>query len=166
MRKITIIIVFITTAQLFWGALLFAGEDHGKMPPSAFRSSDIVGKAVENHKQEKLGVVEDLVIGPDGRVNYVVISSDESSQKGAKLTPIPFSAIDKDAGGEGKIVINVGKKELENAPGFAGNQWPDFSKSHYGEKLHGYYEPVDGEKAEKKRGESQNLFRAPFSVPF
>ncbi len=166
MRKIAIMVVFITTAQLVWGALLYAGEDQAKIMQSAFRSSDLVGKAVENHKQENLGVVEDLVIGPDGRVNFVVISNSELPKKGDKLTPIPFSAINKDASGEGKIVINVDKKELESAPGFASNQWPDFSKSHYGEKLHGYYDPSGREKKKEEKGESLNLFRAPFSVPY
>ena len=166
MRKIAIMAVFFATAQLIWGALLYAGEDHAKIMQSAFRSSDLVGKAVENNKQENLGVVEDLVIGPDGRVNYVVISNSEIPKMGDKLTPIPFSAIDKDASGEGKIVINVGKKELENAPGFASNQWHDFSKSHYGDKLHGYYDPAGRETEKAERGETPNLFRAPFSVPY
>lgn len=158
MRKIALMIVFFSAAQLVWGALLYAGEDHGTMMQSVFRSSDLVGKTVENHSQEKLGVVKDLVIGPDGRINYVVISHNETKEKNAKLTPIPFSVIDKGASSKGKIVVNVEKKELEDAPGFAGNQWPEFSKSGYGEKLHGYYEPTIKDK------EKVNLFRAPFSV--
>lgn len=166
MRKIAIMAVIFATAQLFWGSLLYAGEDHAKMMQSAFRSSDLVGKAVENHKQEQLGFVEDLVIGPDGRVNYVVISHDETVEMGAKLTPVPFSVIDRNAAGKGKIVINVEKKELENAPGFASNQWPDFSKPRSGEKFHGYYGPADRDKDKEKRGVRLDLLRIPYGLPF
>lgn len=163
MKKITIMVAILAIMHLFGGSMLYAGENQVKMMHFAFRSSDLVGKVVEGHNHEKLGLVEDLVIGPDGQVNYMVISHDEMPGMEDKLTPIPFSAINKEASSGKKIVVDVAKEELKNAPSFARNQWPEFHNSGYGEKLHGYFGPVAGDNINEKL---KDIYRtAVFGIP-
>jgi sporulation protein YlmC with PRC-barrel domain len=148
MKKIAITTACFAAILLFCGSPLFAGDKQAEMMHSSFRSSDLVGKTVENHNGEKLGAVEDLVIGPDGQITYVVISHGEDLKMGDKLTPVPFAEIERDPTGEGKIIIDVEKQEMKNASGFARNQWPDFSDASYQENLHGYFDTADRNKAE------------------
>ncbi|MGA6926807.1 MAG: PRC-barrel domain-containing protein [Desulfosarcina sp.] len=105
----------------------------------SFRGSDLIGEEVVNRNDEEMGEVEDIVIGRDGRVSYVLISHGGVLGIGDNLIPVPFSAISRSAQDDDDIVIDMTKEELENAPNFAKNQWPDFDDDAYQNEVHGYY---------------------------
>lgn len=105
----------------------------------AIRGSDLIGKAVVNRDDEEIGTVEDIVIGQDGRVNYLVIAYGGLLGMGDSLSPIPLSKVDRTHTNENNLKISVSKAELKEAPNFADNAWPDFTDENYDEAVQGYF---------------------------
>lgn len=112
---------------------------HSQPFASTVRASELIGRDVINQNEEELGSVEDVVIGRDGRVSYLVVAHGGVMGVGDNLIPVPFSAIEQQTSEEDNIVLNMSKEELENAPSFAANEWPDFSDPTYENDVHGYF---------------------------
>lgn len=116
-----------------------SGMADRKGSQASFRGSDLMGREVVNRNDEELGNVEDIVIGRDGRVTYVLVSHGGVLGMGDSLVPVPFSAVSRGSQDDENIVIDMSKKEMENAPNFAKNQWPDFEDPDYENEVHGYF---------------------------
>jgi hypothetical protein len=58
-----------------------------------WRSSQIVGADVYNDHDERIGSVDELLVGEDGRVAEVVLSVDGFLGIGAKLVAVPYSQL-------------------------------------------------------------------------
>jgi sporulation protein YlmC with PRC-barrel domain len=140
MKKLPIITVA-STLSLILAAPAFA-TDPGREGIDQHRASKIIGENVENMKGDNIGEVKDIVIGPDGNVSYVVVSSGGmlGAAGGGKLHPVPWQALrwskDKD-----NYVLNVDPETFKNtAPTLSGDQWPlqpstqwnDFYRQHAG----------------------------------
>lgn len=104
------------------------------------QASRIIGESVENQQQEKLGKIQDLVFdSSDGRLAYAVLSFGGFLGAGNKLFAMPWKAFTFSAT-ENKLVLNVNKDKLENAPGFdKDSRWPDFADRTWGLGIHQYY---------------------------
>ena len=97
------------------------------------------GDNVVNAKGEKLGTLEELMIDLDsGRIAYAVLSFGGFLGMGDKLFAIPWSALTVDTV-EKRLVLNVVKEQLENAPGFDKDKWPNMADQTWGAKVYGYY---------------------------
>ena len=59
----------------------------------AWRSSEIVGTAVYNDHDERIGSVDDLLVGQDGRISEAVLSVGGFLGIGAKLVAVPYSRL-------------------------------------------------------------------------
>jgi len=106
------------------------------------KASELIGMNVKNRENEKIGEVKDLIVDlHSGRVAYAVVSSGGILGIGDKLVAVParsfeYSEADK------KLVLNVDKQILANAPRFEKDHWPDLSDvrwntdvyQHYGEQ--------------------------------
>jgi hypothetical protein len=57
---------------------------------------------------------------------------------GDKLFAIPWEALTLDER-EHQFVLNVGRKQLENAPGFNKDSWPDMADRTWGTEVHSFY---------------------------
>ena len=57
------------------------------------RASKLVGAAVVNSKDERIGTIDDLVVNPDDRVTYAVLSVGGSLGIGSKLVAVPFHSL-------------------------------------------------------------------------
>lgn len=102
-------------------------------------ASKIIGEAVINHQKESLGKVHELVIDTDqGSMAYVVLSFGGFMGMGNKLFAIPWQAFEFSPT-EYKLILNVEKERLKNAPGFDPDKMPDFADRAWGEKVHSYY---------------------------
>ena len=102
-------------------------------------ASKIIGEAVINQQKESLGKVHDLVIDTElGSVAYVVLSFGGFLGMGNKLFAIPWQAFEFSAT-EYKLILNVNKEKLANAPGFDPENLPDFADRSWGERVHSYY---------------------------
>src|SRR5690349_23137129 len=59
----------------------------------AWRSSEIVGTAVYNDHDERIGSVDDLLVGQDGKISETVLSVGGFLGLGAKLVAVPYSQL-------------------------------------------------------------------------
>jgi sporulation protein YlmC with PRC-barrel domain len=57
------------------------------------RASKLVGAAVVNSKDERIGTIDDLVVNPDDRVTYAILSVGGFLGIGSKLVAVPFDAL-------------------------------------------------------------------------
>jgi sporulation protein YlmC with PRC-barrel domain len=92
---------------------------------SAAKASVLIGHAVRSPQGEDIGEIEDLVIGLDSdQIKYAVLSFGGFLDIGDKLFAIPVQAFQFDPN-ENVFVLNVTEEQLENAPGFETDNWPD-----------------------------------------
>ena len=72
---------------------------------------DILGKAVYNDKNEKIGTVDDLIISPDRTVSFAIIGAGGFVGVGKHDVAIPV----KNLKGEGKLMLSGATKEALKA---------------------------------------------------
>lgn len=91
-----------------------------KQSASEWRSSKVVGMAVYNRANERIGDINDLILGPDGKVMSAVIGVGGFLGIGEKLVAIDFSELqlNRDADGTMRATVNSTKESLESAPEF------------------------------------------------
>ncbi len=117
------------------------------------RVSDILKTTVENRHGEKLGTIQDLMVGVDGCLKYAILSHGGFLGIGDVLIPIPFDAL-MTGGEKGTAVLDIDKQTLEKALNFESKTWPDFTAAEWEEKIDRYFaayaagarqpQPVDG----------------------
>jgi hypothetical protein len=117
------------------------------------RVSDILKTTVENIRGEKLGTIQDLMVGVDGRLKYAILSHGGFLGIGDVLIPVPFQAL-MTGPEKGTAVLDVDKQTLEQALNFESKTWPDFTAAEWEEKIDRYFaayaagasqqRPVDG----------------------
>jgi hypothetical protein len=102
------------------------------------RVSDILKTTVENRHGEKLGTIQDFIVGVDGHLKYAILSHGGFLGIGDVLIPIPFDALM--AGGEkGTVVLDIDKQTLEKSLNFESKTWPDFTSAEWEEKIDRYF---------------------------
>ena len=103
-------------------------------------ASKIIGEAVVNRQNEDLGKIHELVIdAKEGRLAYAVLSFGGFLGMGNKLFALPWKAFEF-AATENKLILNVDKEKLKNAPGFDQDaKWPDFADRTWGSSIYKYY---------------------------
>lgn len=104
-------------------------EMYGVVP-----ASKIIGEAVINRADEKLGKIRELVIDANaGHLAYAVLDFD------SKHFAIPWSAFEF-ANTEHKLILDVDQDKLKAAPGFdKDDAFPDFADRTWGGDVHKYY---------------------------
>ncbi len=117
------------------------------------RVSDLLKTTVENRHREKLGTIQDFIVGVDGCLKYAILSHGGFLGIGDVLIPIPFEAL-MTGGEKGTAVLDIDKQTLERALNFESKTWPDFTAAQWEEKIDRYFaayaagvsqqRPVDG----------------------
>ncbi len=102
------------------------------------RVSDILKTTVENRQGEKLGTIQDLMVGVNGCLKYAILSHGGFLGMGDVLIPIPFDAL-MTGGEKGKAVLDMDKQALEKALNFESKTWPDFTSAEWEEKIDRYF---------------------------
>ena len=102
------------------------------------RVSEILKTTVQNSHGEKLGTLQDLMVGVDGRLKYAILSHGGFLGIGDVLIPIPFDAL-KAGGEKGTAVLDIDKQTLEKALNFESKTWPDFTAAEWEEKIDRYF---------------------------
>jgi hypothetical protein len=99
----------------------------------------LIGINVVNAQNEDLGKIEDLVLDAGaGRIAYAVLSFGGFLGMGEKYFAIPWNACHFNLK-ENRVVLNVDKKLLENAPGFDKDNWPNMADSTWGNSIYKHY---------------------------
>ena len=102
------------------------------------RVSEILKTTVENRHGEKLGTIQDFIVGVDGRLKYAILSHGGFLGIGDVLIPIPFDSLM--AGREkGTVVLDIDKQTLEKSLNFETKTWPDFTSAEWEEKIDRYF---------------------------
>lgn len=83
-----------------------------------WRSSETVGQSVYNRTGERIGEIDELLIGSNGRVVAALVGVGGFLGIGERSVAIAYSALEMMRGPDGKsrMVINIDKATLKNAP--------------------------------------------------
>ncbi|HVX14339.1 MAG TPA: PRC-barrel domain-containing protein [Pirellulales bacterium] len=92
------------------------------------RASEAIGMKVKNAGGDKLGKVEDIVVATgSGDIRYLALSFGGFLGIGDKFFAVPWDAVMlQHENKEHFVMFDVTKDQLENAPGFDKDHWPDF----------------------------------------
>jgi len=105
------------------------------------RASRIIGAGVENASGENIGEIEDMMVDTrNENVRYVVLSHGGLLGIGNKLFAYPMSMVRTKGTDSDKLVMNVNKEQLDNAPGFDKDKWPSFADDKYTGQVDKYYD--------------------------
>ena len=84
----------------------------------AYRASRMIGSAVLNDKNEKIGTVDDLIVSPNDRVLFAVLSVGGFLGINRRLIAVPYSELKVDNEGRKIILPGASKDALSNLPEF------------------------------------------------
>src|SRR5262249_30860879 len=106
-----------------------------------YRASRLIGMAVRNDQNEKVGSIDDLVLTMDnGRIAYAALGFGGVLGLGEKVFAVPFDQFkfDNDKT-DPHFVLNVSRDRLKAAPGFDKNHWPDLANPNWSQEVDKYY---------------------------
>ena len=99
----------------------------------------LVGDDVCNQEGERLGELKEIMLDiRSGRIAYAVLSSGGFLSVGSKLFAVPWRALRLDTVNK-RLVLDVTKESLENAPGLDPDRWPDLEDPTWANQIHSYY---------------------------
>lgn len=108
---------------------------------SAIRVSQLMDKSVQDEQGNSVGKVSDVIINPQGKADYIVVSEGGGFLGGGKLKPIPWDKVEAQSisSNQRAITIAVSQDKLKNAPAFNKNEWQSFTQGNMDQKIRGYY---------------------------
>ena len=113
-------------------------SNHGP-GPEIMGANTLTGNDVYNNADEDLGDIKEIMIDMrNGRVSYAVLSFGGFLGMGEKLFAVPWSALKLDTENK-RFVLDVDKEDLQDAPGFDKDNWPDMADPTWINKIHSYY---------------------------
>jgi sporulation protein YlmC with PRC-barrel domain len=88
------------------------------MSPGEWRSSDLVGKSVYNAANERIGEIEDMIVGTDGRVVAAVVGVGGFLGIGERKVALSYPTLQmmRDSNGAVRPVVNASRELLRDAP--------------------------------------------------
>jgi len=94
---------------------------------------------VYNLQDEKVGTIQNLMIDAErGCIAYAVLSHGGFLGIGEQLFAVPWAALELDDQREA-YVLDVTPAQLEQAPGFQRDEWPDMTDEAWGRRVHEFY---------------------------
>lgn len=112
----------------------------GDQNPDIVKGNDIIGTPVHNFEGKELGHIADLAVDEHtGYVQYAVLSHGGMLGFGGKYFAIPWEVL-KISGDKSHFVLDVKKRNLDEAPGFDKSDWPDFGDPTTFVVIHEFYE--------------------------
>src|SRR3990167_10440338 len=107
--------------------------------PRLMGADTLIGNDVYNQQDEDLGDIKEIMLDvPGGRVAYAVLSFGGFLGMGEKLFAVPWSALTLDTVNK-RFTLGVNKEQLEGAPGFDKNHWPDMADVAWEKGIHDFY---------------------------
>lgn len=94
-----------------------------------FNASNLIDKSVRDQDGNTIGKVADVLIGKDGKADFVVLSHGGTLWFGEKYTPIPFETFMSNATNIAQIdsasdvTTKLSKAKIDSAPEFSSRHW-------------------------------------------
>lgn len=138
-----------------------AGEGKVQLA-TTFRSSELTGLSVRNNAGKELGKVEDFVVELNtGDIRYVALSFGGFAGFGDKLFAVPWKAMSFKFGEDSRyFVFDATPQQLEKAPGFDQNNWPDVADPAWRESIDKHYRAAATPPADSTPDEKPTVQRA------
>ena len=107
--------------------------------PALMGADTLIGDSVVNAAEEDLGDIKEIMLDMQtGHVAYAVLAFGGFLGIGEKLFAVPWQALHLDTANK-RMVLNVEKERLKNAPGFDKDAWPDMSDASWASGIHSFY---------------------------
>lgn len=117
----------------------FAASMSDKVSPDLSRASKLIGADVIDTQGKKIGDVKDVVLDKSrGQVAYAVVSFGGALGLGSKYFAIPWKSLQPNPDND-KLVLNVDREKLKNAPGFDKDHWPNMASAQWNNDTYRYY---------------------------
>ena len=107
--------------------------------PALMGADTLIGDSVVNAAEEDLGDIKEIMLDMQtGQVAYAVLAFGGFLGLGEKLFAVPWQALHLDTVNK-RMVLNVEKERLKNAPGSDKDAWPDMSDVSWASGIHSFY---------------------------
>ena len=107
--------------------------------PQLMGADTLVGNDVFNRDSVDLGDIKEIMLDMrSGRVSYAVLSFGGFMGVGKKFFAVPWQALKLDTENK-RFVLDVNKDQLESAPGFDKDHWPDMADPTWEKSIHAHY---------------------------
>lgn len=108
--------------------------------PRLMAAKEATGDGVVNDAGETLGKIEEFVIDLDtGRIAYALLSFGGGFMgMGNKWFAVPWEALTR-SHHDKKFILHVSKEVLERAPGFTGDERPDYDNREWATGVYTHY---------------------------
>lgn len=104
------------------------------------QADDIVGADLRNLRDDDLGDIDDVVIGADGRVQYVLVGRGGFLGIGEELVPVPWKDLRvTPAPNQDTFVLNVPDSVLEKAPSIGNDVGRQASAATWNKRVDAYW---------------------------
>jgi sporulation protein YlmC with PRC-barrel domain len=109
-----------------------------------YRGSRIIGSAVRDAHDRKIGDIKDIVLDPQrGEIAYAVVSFGGVMGVGRKYHAIPWRVLE--AGDDGRYyVLHADRETISLAPGFDKGNWPDMADQKWHAEIERYWSRTVG----------------------
>ena len=107
--------------------------------PELMGANTLIGNEVFNLQGQNVGEVKEIMLDMrSGHVGYAVLSFGGFLTLGEKLFAVPWAALTLDTEFK-RFTMDASLPNLEIAPGFDKNYWPDMADASWAKELHAYY---------------------------
>ncbi len=88
---------------------------------NSYRTSQIVGSTVVNEAKDTVGTIDDLIISPNEKSAFAVLSVGGFLGIGAKYVVVPFSSLEAQADNSHLLLRGATEASLKNLPEYKYN---------------------------------------------
>ena len=107
--------------------------------PMLMGATTLAGDTICDHDGNSLGELKEIMLDTrTGRIAYAVLSSGSYLDPAVKLFAVPWRALRLDPVNK-RFVLDVSKAQLDSAPGFDRDHWPDLADPVWANQIHSYY---------------------------
>ena len=112
--------------------------------PRLMGANTLIGDDVMNTNGDNLGDIKEIMLDmTTGQVAYAVLSFGGMMGIGEKLFAVPWQALRLDTVNK-CFTLDVAKDQLQNAPGFDKDAWPDMEDMQWQTQVHNFYGTAAG----------------------
>ncbi|MDN2708788.1 PRC-barrel domain-containing protein [Janthinobacterium sp. SUN118] len=114
-------------------------RNHDGPGPALMGADTLIGDDVYNHSDEELGDIKEIMLDMrTGQIAYAVLSFGGILGMGDKLFAVPWERLTLDPVNK-RLLLNVEKGQLKDAPGFDKNNWPDMGSDAWNQQMEAFY---------------------------